>query len=73
MLVFTIRQDRIDLPVDPIILPSSVMDLNITASQFGLDPLLDSLNLDDGQLVIADESFEGALLGMATPMSEIPV
>ena len=49
------------------------MDLTITASQFGLDPLLDSLNLDDGQLVIADESFEGALLGMATPMSEIPV
>ena len=45
----------------------------MTASQIGLDPLLDSLNLEDGQLVIGDEGLEGTLLGMATPMSEIPV
>ena len=49
------------------------MDMNVTASQIGLDPLLDSLNLEDGQLVIGDEGLEGTLLGMATPMSEIPV
>ena len=49
------------------------MDLNVTASQIGLDPLLDSLNLEDGQLVIGDEGLEGTLLGMATPMSERPV
>ena len=49
------------------------MDLNVTASQIGLDHLLDSLNLEDGQLVIGDEGLEGTLLGMATPMSEIPV
>ena len=49
------------------------MNLSISTSQFGLDPLLDTLTLEDGQLVIADENFEGAFLGMATPMSEIPV
>ena len=49
------------------------MNLSISTSQLGLDPLLDTLTLEDGQLVIADESFESAFLGMATPMSEIPV
>ena len=49
------------------------MNLSISTSQLELDPLLDTLTLEDGQLVIADESFEGAFLGMATPMSEIPV
>jgi len=54
-------------------LPQSLTELNVTATQMGLDPLLDSLNLEDGQLVVGDEGLEGTLLGMATPMSEIPV
>ena len=67
------RQDRIDLSFDSIILPSSTMNLSISTSQFELDPLLDTLTLEDSQIVIADESLESAFLGMATPMSEIPV
>lgn len=39
----------------------------------GLDPILDSLNLEDGQLVIAEEDIDGVLQGMDTPMSDIPV
>ena len=66
-------QEKIDLSLDNITLPQSLTELNVTATQMGLDPLLDSLNLEDGQLVIGDEGLEGTLLGMATPMSEIPV
>mgnify|MGYP003262718377 CR=1 FL=1 len=39
----------------------------------GLEPILDTLDLDDGNVVIGEEGLEGMLLGMATPMSDIPV
>lgn len=39
----------------------------------GLNPILDTLNLEDGQLVIGEEGLEGVLQGMETPMSDIPV
>ena len=64
-------------------LQQSFLELNLTASQvraspviytsMGLDPILDSLNLEDGQLIIAEEGIEGVLQGMETPMSDIPV
>lgn len=39
----------------------------------GLEPILDTLDLDNGKVVIGEEGLEGMLLGMATPMSDIPV
>ena len=39
----------------------------------GRDPILDSLNLEDGQLIIGENNIDEVLQGMATPLSDIPV
>lgn len=82
-LSFIPRQERASLPVDSTHLQQGFLELHLTASQvrplslphsqMGLNPILDTLNLEDGQLVIGEEGLEGVLQGMETPMSDIPV